>query len=309
MGKSVIDWNGVFPAVTTQFRADFSMDLDATRKVIEGLLRDGVSGLIIAGTVGENCSLSKTEKVSLLEAAVDVVKGRVPVLAGIAEYTTPLAADMAKEAQRAGVDGAMVMPALVYSCKPHETKAHFEGVAKSCDLPIMVYNNPPIYRNDVTPDILASLASIDSVVAFKDSSGDTRRFTDTRNMVGDRFILFCGLDDVIVESVMLGAVGWVSGLSNAFPREGETLFRLARAGRYAECQPLYDWFMPLLHLDARPDLVQCIKLCENLMGRGSALTRPPRLALLPAERAEVETIMKKALATRPKLVDVGLKAA
>ena len=309
MGKSAVNWNGVFPAVTTQFRADFSMDLDATRKVIEGLLRDGVSGLIIAGTVGENCSLSKAEKVSLLEAAVDVVKGRVPVLAGIAEYTTPLAADMAKEAQRAGVDGAMVMPALVYSCKPHETKAHFEGVAKASDLPIMVYNNPPIYRNDVTPDILASLASIESVVAFKDSSGDTRRFTDTRNMVGDRFILFCGLDDVIVESVMLGAVGWVSGLSNAFPREGETLFRLARAGRYAECQPLYDWFMPLLHLDARPDLVQCIKLCENLMGRGSALTRPPRMALLPAERAEVEAIMKKALANRPKLIDVGLKAA
>ncbi len=309
MSKPAIGWNGVFPAVTTQFRPDFSLDLDATRKVIEGLLRDGVSGLIIAGTVGENCSLSRSERIALLEAAVDVVKGRVPVLAGIAEYTTPLAADMAKEAQRAGVDGAMVMPALVYSCKPHETKAHFEGVAKATDLPIMVYNNPPIYRNDVTPDILASLVPIDSIVAFKDSSGDTRRFTDTRNMVGDRFVLFCGLDDVIVESVMLGAVGWVSGLSNAFPREGETLFRLARAGRYAECQPLYDWFMPLLHLDARADLVQCIKLCENLVGRGSALTRPPRLPLLPAERAEVEAIMKKALATRPKLADVGLKAA
>jgi 4-hydroxy-tetrahydrodipicolinate synthase len=296
MSKPSVDWNGVFPAVTTQFRPDFSLDLDATRKVIEGLLRDGVSGLIIAGTVGENCSLSKSERISLLEAAVDVVRGRVPVLAGIAEYTTPLAAEMAKEA-------------LVYSCKPHETKAHFEGVAKASDLPIMVYNNPPIYRNDVTPDILASLTPIESIVAFKDSSGDTRRFTDTRNMVGDRFILFCGLDDVIVESVMLGAVGWVSGLSNAFPREGETLFRLARAGRFAECQPLYDWFMPLLHLDARADLVQCIKLCEELVGRGSARTRPPRLPLLPAERAEVEAIMKKALASRPKLVDVGLKAA
>jgi dihydrodipicolinate synthase/N-acetylneuraminate lyase len=309
MSKPSVDWNGVFPAVTTQFRPDFSLDLDATRRVIEGLLRDGVSGLIIAGTVGENCSLSKAERISLLEAAVDAVKGRVPVLAGIAEYTTPLAAEMAKEAQRAGVDGAMLMPALVYSCKAHETKAHFEGVAKASDLPIMVYNNPPIYRNDVTPDILASLASIESIVAFKDSSGDTRRFTDTRNMVGDRFVLFCGLDDVIVESVMLGAVGWVSGLSNAFPREGETLFRLARAGRFAECQPLYDWFMPLLHLDARADLVQCIKLCEELVGRGSARTRPPRLPLLPAERAEVEAIMKKALASRPKLVDVGLKAA
>ncbi len=309
MSKKPVAWSGVFPAVTTQFREDFSLDLEATRAVIKGLLRDGVSGLIIAGTVGENCSLSKAEKVALLEAAVDVTAGRVPVLAGIAEYTTALACDMAREARKAGVDGAMVMPALVYSCKPHETRAHFEGVARASDLPLMVYNNPPIYRNDVTPEILASLAAFDTIVAFKDSSGDTRRFTDTRNMVGDRFILFCGLDDVVVESVMLGAVGWVSGLSNAFPREGETLFRLARSGRFEEARPLYDWFMPLLHLDARSDLVQCIKLCEHLVGRGSARTRPPRMPLLAAERAEVEAIMKKALATRPALLDVGLKAA
>ena len=309
MSKKAVDWSGVFPAVTTQFREDFSLDLDATREVIKGLLRDGVSGLIIAGTVGENCSLSKSEKIALLEAAVDVTTGRVPVLAGIAEYTTALASDMAREARKAGADGAMVMPALVYSCKPHEIKAHFEGVAKSSDLPLMVYNNPPIYGNDVAPEILASLAPCDTIVAFKDASGDTRRFVDTRNMVGDRFILFCGLDDVVVESVMLGAVGWVSGLSNAFPREGETLFRLARAGRFEEARPLYDWFMPLLHLDARSDLVQCIKLCEHLVGRGSERTRPPRLPLSAAERAEVEAIMKKALATRPALIDVGLKAA
>ena len=309
MPTPTIRWSGVFPAVTTQFREDFSLDLDATGRVIEGLLADGVSGLIIAGTVGENCSLSKAEKLALLETAVDVTRRRVPVLFGIAEYTTTLACDMAREARRLGADGAMVMPALVYSCKPHETRAHFEGVAKASDLPLMVYNNPPIYRNDVTPEILASLSAFETIVAFKDSSGDTRRFSDTRNMVGDRFTLFCGLDDVVMESVMLGAVGWVSGLSNAFPREGETLFRLARAGRFEEAMPLYDWFMPLLHLDARPDLVQCIKLCEHLVGRGSARTRPPRLALPPAERAEVEAIMTKALATRPALLYVGLKAA
>ena len=128
-------------------------------------------------------------------------------------------------------------------------------------------------------------------------------------MVGDRFVLFAGLDDVIVESVAMGAVGWVSGMSNAFPREGETLFRLAKAGRYAEAMPLYEWFMPLLHLDARPDLVQCIKLCEHIMGRGTALTRPPRLALLPHEKAEVEAMMAKALKNRPRLPNVGLKAA
>jgi 1-pyrroline-4-hydroxy-2-carboxylate deaminase len=244
-----------------------------------------------------------------METAKSVAAGRVPVLCGIAEFTTAFAVETAKEAARVGIDGVMVMPALVYSSKPHETAAHFRSVASATDLPVMLYNNPPIYKNDVTPDILASLADVETVVCFKDSSGDTRRFIDTRNMVGDRFVLFAGLDDVIVESVAMGAVGWVSGMSNAFPREGETLFRLAKAGRYAEAMPLYEWFMPLLHLDARPDLVQCIKLCENIIGRGTALTRPPRLALLPHEKAEVEAIMAKALKTRPSLPNVGLKAA
>ena len=299
-------WSGVFPAVTTQFREDFSLDIDATARVIDGLITDGVSGLVICGTVGENCSLSKSEKIAVMETAKAVAKGRVPVVSGIAEFTSAFAIDMAKEAARIGLDGVMVMPALVYSSKPHETAAHFRAVAKATDLPVMVYNNPPIYKNDVTPTILATLSDCDTIVYFKESSGDTRRFTDLHNMVGDRFVLFAGLDDVAVESIMVGAVGWVSGLSNAFPREGETLFRLARAGRYAEAMEIYRWFMPLLHLDARADLVQCIKLCEHFMGRGSAVTRPPRLALSASETAEVEAMMKHALATRPTLPDMGI---
>lgn len=304
-----IDWQGVFPAVTTQFRDDYSLDLEATTRVIEALIRDGVSGLIICGTVGENTSLTRVEKVAIMEAAKGAARGRVPVVAGIAEFTTAFACETAKEAARVGIDGVMLMPALVYSSKPHETAAHFRAVSKTTDLPVMVYNNPPIYKNDVTPDILASLADCDTIVCFKDSSGDTRRFIDTRNMVGDRFVLFAGLDDVVVESVMVGAVGWVSGMSNAFPREGETLFRLALAGRFKEAMPLYDWFMPLLHLDARPDLVQCIKLCEAMLGRGSALTRPPRLPLEGADKAHVEAVMTTALANRPKLPEVGIKTA
>jgi len=304
-----IAWEGVFPAVTTQFRPDLSLDVDATARVMEGLIRDGVSGLIVCGTVGENCSLAKSEKVAVMEAAKSVARGRVPVLCGIAEFTSAFAIDMAKEAARIGLDGVMLMPALVYSSKPNETAAHFRTVASATDLPVMVYNNPPIYKNDVTPQILASLADCETIVCFKESSGDTRRFTDLHNMVGDRFVLFAGLDDVVVESIMVGATGWVSGMSNAFPREGETLFRLARAGRYDEAMKLYQWFMPLLHLDARPDLVQCIKLCEHIMGRGTHLTRPPRLALDARETAEIEAIMKTALATRPVLADVGLKAA
>lgn len=304
-----VSWQGVFPAVTTQFREDFSLDIEATARVMQRLVDDGVSGLIICGTVGENTSLTRGEKSQIMEAARGVAAGRVPVLCGVAEFTTAFAIETAREAERQRLDGVMVMPALVYSAKPHESAAHFRAVAAGTSLPVMVYNNPPIYKNDITPDILATLVDCDNIVCFKESSGDTRRFIDLRNQVGDRFVLFAGLDDVVLESVAVGAVGWVSGMSNAFPREGETLFRLARAGRYAEAMTLYEWFMPLLHLDARPDLVQCIKLCEHLMGRGSWRTRPPRLALEGADKAHVEAVMGKALAARPVLAEVGLPAA
>jgi dihydrodipicolinate synthase/N-acetylneuraminate lyase len=230
----------------------------------------------------------------------------VPVIAGVAEFTTDFARQTVREAARVGVDGVMVMPALVYSAKPHETAAHFRAVATGTDLPVMIYNNPPIYKNDVTPDVLIALQDCENIVCFKDSSGDTRRFIDLRNAVGDRFVLFAGLDDVVVESIAVGAEGWVSGMSNAFPKEGETLFRLAKQKRFDEALALYSWFMPLLHLDARPDLVQCIKLCEELLGRGSAVTRPPRLALQGETLDEVKRIVEKALATRPALPDVGL---
>lgn len=306
MSKKAIHWSGVFPAVSTQFRSDYSLDLDATHTVMKNLVKDGVSGLVVCGSVGENTSLTTQEKLQIIEVAKDAAGGQIPVIAGVAEFTTAFAQKMAKEAERVGVDGIMVMPALVYSSKPHETAAHFRSVATATDLPIMVYNNPPIYKNDVTPDILATLTDCDNIVCFKDSSGDTRRFIDLRNAVGDRFVLFAGLDDVVVESIAVGAEGWISGMSNAFPREGETLFRLAKQQRYEEAMALYRWFMPLLHLDARPDLVQCIKLCEELLGRGSAVTRPPRLALEGENRAEVVAIVEKALATRPQLPDVGL---
>lgn len=303
------DWHGVFPAVTTQFRADMSVDLEATGKVISTLVSEGVSGFVIGGTVGENTSLSRAERVSLLEVARDAAKGKVPVICGVAEYTSQLACEYAREAKNVGVDGLMVLPAMVYSAKPRETLEHFQSVAKATDLPVMIYNNPFIYRTDVTPEMLGELAKIDTIVAYKDSSGQTGRIVDVRNMTGDRFIPFCGLDDVLIECVALGCVGWVSGLSNVFPREGETLFRLAASGRQAEAMALYEWFLPLLHLDARADLVQAIKYCEMVMGRGSERTRPPRLALDAAEKAEIDAIMKKALASRPALPEVGLPAA
>jgi 1-pyrroline-4-hydroxy-2-carboxylate deaminase len=260
-----------------------------------------VSGLIMCGTVGEGTSLAAEEKRRLLMAAVEVAAKRVPVLAGVAEYTTAMACDLARDCEGIGLDGLMVMPAMVYSAKPAETVAHFRAVARASALPIMIYNNPPIYKTDVTPEMLAELADCPTVVCIKESSGATARLADIRRTMGDRLVLFCGLDDVVVESILLGCVGWVSGLSNAFPQEGNRLFELAAAGHYEEARRLYDWFMPLLHLDARADLVQCIKLCEQIMGRGSERTRPPRLPLAGAERAHVERLMEEALKTRPSL--------
>jgi len=269
--------------------------------VIDALIRDGVSGLIICGTVGEGTSLAPEEKRQVLAAAVEAAGRRVPVVAGVAEYTTAMACDLARDCRKIGVDGLMAMPAMVYSAKPAETVAHFRTVAGASDLPVMVYNNPPIYRTDVTPEMLAELADCDTIVCIKESSGATARLADIRRIMGDRLVLFCGLDDVVVESILLGCAGWVSGLSNAFPHEANRLFELAAAGRYDEARKLYDWFMPLLHLDARADLVQCIKLCEQIVGRGSERTRPPRLALEGAERAFVERLVAEAIRTRPTL--------
>ena len=293
-----VNWQGVFPAVTTQFNDDFSINYDQTGRVIDALLADGVSGLVMCGTVGEGNALSADEKRSILSLAVERTAGRVPVLTGVAEYTTQLAADLAHDAQKIGIDGLMVLPAMVYNAKVSETVAHFEGVAKASDLPIMIYNNPPAYRIDLTPEVIADLAKIDTMAAIKESSGMTNRLVDIRNLIGDRLALFCGLDDVLLESMVLGAVGWVSGMSNVFPREGEALFRLAKVGRWDEARALYDWFMPLMHLDARPDLVQCIKLCEQIAGRGCERTRPPRLALRGEDRKHVEHIMDVALKNR-----------
>lgn len=309
MPGSKCTWQGVFPAATTQFDEALAVDRDATAKVLAALIEDGVSGLIVCGTVGEGSSLTRAEKLSVVETAVLVSAHRVPVLVGVAEYTAAFGAELARDVARLGADGLMVLPPMVYTGKDREILAHFRAIAAATDLPIMLYNNPPAYRTDVTPAMIAALADVETIVAYKEASGDTRRIVDIRNMTGDRFVAFCGLDDVVVESAVLGAVGWVSGLSNVFPRECETLFRLARSGKLAEAVALYDWFMPLLHLDARGDLVQAIKYAEQLVGRGSERTRPPRLALDAAEKAEIDAIVKRALDARPLLPEVGLPVA
>jgi 1-pyrroline-4-hydroxy-2-carboxylate deaminase len=295
----LVDWKGIFPAVTTQFKADQSLDLPATTSHLGRLLDAGVDGVIILGTVGENCSLEYAEKLDVLRATVKFAGGRVPVLTGVAEYTTALARRFAADAEQAGVDGLMVLPAMVYKSDPRETVAHFRAVARASRLPVLCYNNPVSYGVDITPEMFAQLADEETLVAIKESSDNVRRLTDLVNTVGRRYLLFGGVDDLVLESVLLGAVGWVSGLVNAFPEESRLLWDLATAGRFEEALAVYRWFTPLLHLDTHVKLVQYIKLAVAEVGLGSETVRAPRLTLEGPEREAVLAIIRRGIANRP----------
>jgi 1-pyrroline-4-hydroxy-2-carboxylate deaminase len=293
-----IDWAGVYPAATTQFDAGLAVDIAATKSHLEFMLAAGVHGIVALGTCGENASLSADEKRAVLRAIVETVRGRVPVLAGVTEFTTDAACAYARDAERIGVDGLMVLPAMVYVPKPEELVAHFRAVARATKLPIMLYNNPPAYRVNIGLDALAQLADERNIVALKEAAEDSRRFTDIVNALGDRYILFAGLDDLAFEALALGAAGWVSGLTGAFPEESVRIYDLMKAGKWAEAREIYRWFMPLLHLDAAHDLVQCIKLVQQRAGQGSARVRPPRYPLSGARHDEVVALADKALRTR-----------
>ncbi|MDA0342280.1 MAG: dihydrodipicolinate synthase family protein [Proteobacteria bacterium] len=294
-------FEGIYPAVTTQMREDLSIDFEATGRNIERLIQAGCHGMIMLGTVGENCSLEWDEKLEVVKTAVAASRGRVKILSGVAEYTSAGAARYAKAMQGVGADGLMVLPAMVYKADDRETINHFRTVAGASDLPIMIYNNPIVYGVDTTPGMFAELADVETIVAIKESSDDVRRLTDLINAVGDRYELLSGVDDLVVESVMLGATGWVSGLINAFPEESVEMYNLAVAGRYAEAVEIYRWFMPVLHLDCFSKLVQYIKFAQMKTGLGSEITRPPRMALVGEERARIGAIIDAAISARPRL--------
>ncbi len=294
-----VTWHGVFPAVTTEFHADQSLDLPATARHIDSLITSGVHGMIVLGSVGENCSLDYAEKLAVLKTAKEVIAGRVPLLTGVAEVTTATACKFAVDAKKAGVDGLMVLPAMIYKADGPEAMAHFRAVAKATDLPIMIYNNPVAYAVDLTPAMLKEMADEPNFVAVKESSENVRRITQLKNVCGDRYLLFAGVDDLALESAMLGADGWVSGLVNAFPEENRLLWDLAKAGKYEEAVKVYRWYSPLLHLDTLPKLVQYIKLCNRECGLGSETTRAPRLPITGRERDDVLKIIRGAIKTRP----------
>ncbi len=296
-----IQWHGVFPAATTQFHADESLNLEATLAHLEVMIRAGIHGVIMLGSVGENTALSYDEKLEVLRAAKTAVTGRIPLLSGVAEFTTATACRFAKDCERIGIDGLMVLPAMVYKADGREALAHFRTVARASSLPVMIYNNPPAYFVDITPTMFLDFADEPTIVAIKESSDNVRRITDLVNTVGDRFLLFSGVDDLVLESALLGAQGWVSGLVNAFPDENRVLWELAMAGRWTEARELYRWYTPLLHLDTKVKLVQYIKLCMVEVGLGSETTRAPRLAIDGAERDVVLRTIRGAIAARPDL--------
>ncbi len=300
-------WSGVFPAATTQFGSDDSLDIESTLAHLDVMLKAGVHGFVMMGTVGENCSLELEEKRELLQAVVAHIGGAVPVLAGVSEYTTSQACRTAGMASDAGVDGLMVLPAMVYKTDRRETIAHFQAVAGATDRPIMIYNNPVSYGVDIQPETFEAFVDEPRFTCIKESSEDPRRITSLRNLYGDRFQLFAGVDDLVLESFVLGIDGWVSGLVNAFPDENRLIWDLVQAGRWEEAQAVYRWYTPLLKLDTLPKLVQYIKLAVAECGYGSERTRAPRLAIEGAEREEVLAIIRKGIETRPDPSAFGMQ--
>lgn len=292
------DWRGVFPAITTPFREDLAVDHDCLRDHVAWLVERGSAGIVALGSLGETATLSFDEKVAVLESCIKAANG-VPVVAGISALATSEAVALARAAQRVGCEGLMALPPYVYQSEWREMKAHMEAIIEATPLSCMLYNNPVAYGTDFLPGHIAELCSHDNLHAVKESSADIRRVTAIRALIDDRLAIFVGVDDLIVEGIAAGAVGWIAGLVNALPDESMRLFELANAGEVEAARSLYEWFLPLLRLDLGPKFVQTIKLVQEELGRGSARVRPPRLELEGAELDAVMAIIREQLAVRP----------
>jgi 1-pyrroline-4-hydroxy-2-carboxylate deaminase len=298
-----INWNGVFPALTTKFTADDDLDLVLFNKNLEAQLEAGVNGIILGGTLGEASVLSMDEKERLVKNSLHKVQGKVPVVLNIAEGATKEALKQAQLAKEWGVQGLMLLPPMRYKSDHAETVTYFKTIAGSTDLPVMIYNNPVDYKIEVTLNMFEELTDEPNIQSVKESTRDVTNVTRMINRFGTRFKILCGVDTLAMEELCLGADGWVAGLVDAFPKETVAIYKLVKAGRISEALVIYRWFMPLLELDIHPKLVQYIKLAEAEVGMGSENVRPPRLPLEGEERKEILSIIKKAVADRPKLPD------
>lgn len=294
-------WTGVMPAITTCFDESLRIDHDFTARHVGWLVDNGCMGIVTNGSLGEGGTLTLNEKIALWKTVVDAVGSRVPVVASIASMTTADACAQAVEAAAAGCTGLMVLPPYVYKGDWREMKSHISEIARATSLSFMLYNNPVAYGTDFLPEYVAELADeLPNLDAVKESSTDVRRVTAIRALTADRLRIFVGVDDCIVEGVNAGAVGWIAGLVNAFPKESVDLFAYAFNGEAEKARELYEWFLPLLRLDTVPKFVQLIKLVQEKVGMGSSRVRPPRLELTGREREETLAIIDKALETKPR---------
>ncbi len=294
-------WKGVMPAVTTKFNTDLSLDFKLIEKNTEVQISAGVHGIILAGSLGEVSTLEQDEKNELLVFVKEVTNGRCPVVMNIAESSTKNAIKAVQLAEKHGADGLMVLPPMRYKSADHETLVYFETIANSTSLPIMIYNNPVDYKIEVTIEMFERLLKLQNVKAVKESTRDVSNVTRLRNAFGDDLFILCGVDTLALESLLLGADGWVAGLVCAFPKETVAIYHAALNGDLKTSRELYRWFMPLLELDIDPQLVQNIKLAEVATGLGSEIVRPPRLNLIGSRREEVLYIIEQQLQIRPKL--------
>jgi 4-hydroxy-tetrahydrodipicolinate synthase len=294
-----MQWKGVIPAMTTAFREDLSVDHEFVARHAAWMVEAGCTGIVALGSLGEGATLTEAEKRAILQTCVAAVGKRVPVVAGVSALSTAEAIRLAKMAAESGCQGLMVLPPYVYSTDWCEMKAHVAAVLRATNLSCMLYNNPLAYKTDFVPTQIAELAGEHpNLHAVKESSADVRRVTALRALLGERLQLLVGVDDLIVEGVAAGAVGWIAGLVNAFPRESVALFETAKRGADARTLELYAWFLPLLRLDTVPKFVQMIKLAQAAVGMGTARVRPPRLELEGAELRETQAVIQAALAVR-----------
>jgi len=297
-----VQWQGIFPALTTKFTADDKLDLPLFDKNLQAQLAAGVNGIILGGTLGESSVLSVNEKETLVKFAVEKTAGKVPVILNIAEGSTKEAMLQADHAQKWGAEALMLLPPMRYKPDHRETVHWFKTIAESTDLPIMIYNNPVDYKTEVTLDIFEEILECKNIEAVKESTRDITNVTRMINRFGNRINILCGVDTLALEELCLGAVGWVAGLVCAFPKETVAIYNLVKANKIEEAVKIYRWFMPLLELDIHPKLVQYIKLAETQTGIGSEFVRPPRLALEGEERKAILKIIDDGIANRPNLV-------
>lgn len=297
-----IQWKGVMPAVTTPFTLNDELDLELFKVNIKAQLKAGVHGIVLGGTLGEASTLTDLERRILTREAVKIVDGQVPVLMNIAEQTTKAAINLARIAEEDGAKGLMMLPPMRYNASDAEVVEYFKTVANSTSLPIMIYNNPVDYKIEVTLDMFDELLeSCPNIQAVKESTRDTTNITRIKNRFGDRLAILCGVDTIALESLLIGADGWVAGLVDAFPAETVAIYELQKVGRIEEALTIYRWFMPLLELDINPKLVQYIKLASQFTNIGSEYVRAPRLVLKDQEREAIIAIIEHGLKTRPTL--------